>query len=607
MPQYEISFKSEKYPFLYINTAKDLEELFPRLMEVEGLIALDTETMARHPYRAFKMAALHPEQSQIRLIQLFTGRTAIVIDCLKCGVEDTAAILRPFLLSKKFIGHNAIFDLQFFLQDPWYLPHMNIGCTLQSSRIIYHARHPKDGAVHSLKALTASLLDFDLPKEVQASNWGVPELTYEQLEYAAFDAVCTYKLAERFAPHIEHLNLWRTYELLKNAQTPIARMQLNGIRLNVDRHHVMMREWANQVWEARKHLMTITGLERITAHTVAAYLEKNLDDLVLSVWPRTEQGKLQTDAHTFADFSFHPIVAPFSRFQKLDKLCSTYGASLIEQRSPADGKLHTNFNLTGARTGRLSSSKPNLQQAPRDREFRANFIPDEGYKFVVADFNQIELRVAAELSQDEMMLQAYEKGIDLHALTASIVGKKALNDVTKEDRQMAKAVNFGFLFGLGAGKFSHYARKSYGVAVSAEEAHEAIQAFRTTYSGYYKWQMDQARRGAETLLTETPCGKKRRLDEGNTYGTAMNHPVQGGAAEVLLHSLVRLEKAVRKNWQLVSTVHDEIIIAVPFEEVKEGKEVLLGSMMEGFKDVFPHGITNNLVEAKAGANWAEAK
>lgn len=172
---------------------------------------------------------------------------------------------------------------------------------------------------------------------------------------------------------------------------------------------------------------------------------------------------------------------------------------------------------------------------------------------------------------------------------------------------MAKAVNFGFLFGLGSKKFSHYAKKSYGADVSPEEATQAIKTFRQTYAGYHAWQKRQAEQAAISLTVRTPCGKLRRLDADNTYGTAMNHPVQGGAAECMLYALVYLQNHISDGAKLLNCVHDEIIVECEPEEAEDMKGWIQEAMIHGFNEVFPKGITRGICEVGMGKNWGEQR
>ena len=607
-PQFDIEFLGVKYPASYITNINGASLALSSLAGAD-VIGIDTETKPKPEYINYPEAGLSPHLAELALIQMFDGKRSYVFDVQKLGGAFLKELL-PFLERERFVAHYAQFDLQFFMLLG--VKSMNIGCTRIATRLLYHATYPTDeGLSAKLDDTVKIFLKADISKKLQVSNWGA-ELTFEQIQYAAIDAVAVYKLAEKLSKGIHKFGLERIYKLTKESQFPIVEMQLNGIKFNTERHKILLQQWRNELYESRKELAALTGLEQFTGHTIAGWLSEKLTEDELALWPKTESGKLATDAHVFADFSYLPIVQPFARFQKATKLTSTYGKALVDLINPETNRLHSNFNLCGARTGRLSSSRPNSQQFPRDNEFRSCFIAEPGNVLVRADFNQIEIRVAAELSRDEQMLRAYREGIDIHALTASQVTRKPIAQVSKADRQLAKAINFGFMFGLGAKKFAHYAKKSYGVEVTQDEAFTAVDAFRDTYEGYRTWQVNQANTAAKTMTVRTPCAKLRALSTDNCYGASMNTPVQGGAAECMLYSLVYLYHALKASpklaqVKLVNCVHDEIIVECPEELAGTVSEVINSCMTDGFLSVFPEGITRGIVAVAYGSNWSEAK
>lgn len=604
---FEVEFIGKKYPAHYVTSIPFAEQCVSTLMEREGVFAVDTETAAKPEYRHIKTAALSPHLGRIRLLQIFDGETSYVFDLF----HVPAAVFVELLSTKQWIAHNAMFDLGFFKAIG--VKDMNIGCTFIISKLLIHAVYPTDsGAQASLAAMCESILGSKVLKALQVSDWSNVELTYEQVEYAAIDAIAVMLIAQHLAKGMKKYGLERVYQLYKRAQHPLISMQLNGIGIDFNAHKKLIVEWRDALYTAKKEVLKITGLDELTSAKIAAYLETTLPPKLLRDWPRTPTGtRLSTNAGVLAEFGHIPVVKPFLEYQKKEKLSSTYGNALLKYVNPATNKIHTSFKLCGARTGRLSSASPNLQNQPRDGTVRALFVPDEGCTFIRADYSQIEIRVGAELSQDREMLKAYRTGVDIHTLTASIVSRKPIDKVTKEDRQAGKAIVFGNMFGIGASKFSHYASINYGVDVTEDQAAEMIHAFRTLYSGYHDWQMQQARNGAKTKLTTTPMGKLRRLPDDNTFGNSMNTPVQGGASECMLSALCILYDIIRDTRvKLINTVHDEVLVQVPSEHVDDIMAVdaaIKDSMVEGFLEVFPNGITNNIVESNYGKSWQEAK
>lgn len=609
------TFDKQSYECVYVVTPFLAQEILNRWAEKgENLYAIDIETMAHPQFKYLKTAALSPLTSRIRLMQVYDGETTYVFDLLKIENDE---MFVPFLTSNRFVAHFAVFELSFFRMLG--AANMQMGCTCIMLKLLFHACYPTDKNLSaSLESAVNIYFGVPLKKGMQRSDWSVRELTFEQIEYAAIDAISVYRLAEKMAPAIQKNKMERIYKLYRGAQHPLTEMSLNGIGLDQEHHRSLIEDWRANLRQTKEEMVQATGLKKVTPHSVAAWLEENLDVETYNVWPETEgSGKLSTSADTFADFDWLPIVKPLAKYQKAVKLTTVYGEKLANHCSHFDKRIHAKFDISGARTGRLSSSKPNLQNLPRQKKgesiessIRSAFVPRPGWIFLDADYSQIELRVAAEISQDQVMLDAFANGIDLHALTASRILEKLISEVTKDERQMAKAFNFGLLFGLGAAKFSHYAKKSYGVETDHEGAIHAIAVFRSLYPGYRQWQIEQGRNCKSSGYVRTPCGKLRCLHPDETYGAGLNTPIQGGAAECMLYSIIFLYERLFVGGfqaQFVNCVHDELLIECPLEEVDSVSALVVEEMTRGYLEVFPQGITNNLVEVKTGYSWAAAK
>ena len=250
---------------------------------------------------------------------------------------------------------------------------------------------------------------------------------------------------------------------------------------------------------------------------------------------------------------------------------------------------------------------------PRDPEFRALFSAAAGMCLVVADYSQIELRVAALLSKDKAMLDAYRSGEDLHRKTAAAVLGIDPTSVTKEQRRMAKAVNFGLLYGQGAEGLSRYAKASYGLDMTVEEAERARNAFHRAYPQLHRWQTRTAGEAKRLNRVNTPGGRVRDFSSeknGYRYTESLNTPVQGSAAEVLLETLAVLDKHLSGlNAKLVNIIHDELVLEVATKDAEAAKLAVEQAMIEGYLAIFPDAedTTQNLVEAHIRINWEAAK
>jgi DNA polymerase-1 len=256
----------------------------------------------------------------------------------------------------------------------------------------------------------------------------------------------------------------------------------------------------------------------------------------------------------------------------------------------------------------MTCKAPNLQQTPH--ELRAYIKPKEGHVLIKADFSQIELRIAAAVAKDKRMLQAFRDGTDLHRLTASLILSKPLDQVSKEERQMAKALNFGLLYGMGAESLRAYALSNYGVSLSPEQAKEYRERFFRTYEGLERWHRETKRKLKEAenrggIVVETLAGRKRRVE---SLTTALNTPIQGTGADGLKAAVAvyykwLLERGLWGKVRIVLLVHDEIVVEAPEPLALEATLLLTEAMREGMGAI----VKGVPIEVEAGiyADWGQ--
>jgi DNA polymerase-1 len=256
-----------------------------------------------------------------------------------------------------------------------------------------------------------------------------------------------------------------------------------------------------------------------------------------------------------------------------------------------------------------------VQQTPRRADFRALFAAPAGRSFVIADFGQMELRVAAVLAGEERMLEAFRAGLDLHAVTAATLLGKAPEAVSKAERQLPKSINFGMLFGMGASGLMGYAKSTYGVTLTPEEATRHRDAWLAAYPAIARWQRKVDREGRRALCVRTVAGRERRWPttarsdpEAYRMTEAVNFPVQGSAAEALLAALGRLDAELSGaglDVVPVLAVHDEVILEASEADAPTAALILERSMRDGALDLFSGMPTRGLVEARIGRSWAD--
>lgn len=299
------------------------------------------------------------------------------------------------------------------------------------------------------------------------------------------------------------------------------------------------------------------------------------------------------------------------RTAQLDKLLSTY-AHWSREFLADDGRLHPHLHPLATDSGRFACSQPNLQQVPAEHTapgMRGCFVPAPGMVLVVADYAQIELRVAAALAPCEAMRAVFRAGRDPHRATASTLARKPEVEVTAHERKLAKAVNFGFLFGMGARRFQEYAKNNYGLDLSAAAAQAARDAFFATFPGIAAWHRRigglEHRSQTEPITVTTALGRRKRFAAGHfSFNAALNIPVQGTAAEGFKKAMIDLHAALGPiGGRGILCVHDEYIAEVPEDRADEARALVQRTMEAAMSAVVPQ--VPIVADARVARSWAE--
>jgi len=424
--QFTVDFAGTSYPAFYLTERVDAEKAILKMMESKEILAADCETAPLPQYRHFPEAALSPHLASPRLFQMFTGKGAVVLDIYKTG---PLPLLGKLFEERPSVFHNMNFDLKMLMN--WYgVQYPDMHCTAIMARCCFQAMYPIFKSA-SLKDVAKLIFKEDVIKHAGASDWSMPELTFEQVQYAAKDAIIQRRIFDKLSEWMEKLNLLKCYEVYRKAQIVMSRMELNGISFDEATHKNNIVKWRQEMSDARDELEAMTGIRTITDSKIGEWLKKSLPEDVISLWPRTEStdteknfaegtDKLAVNSDALVNFSHLDIVKPFSKFQKTKKLCTSFGMNLIHQINPATKKIHAHYTICGARTGRASCSNPNFQNQPRDPEMRKVYTASPGYEMMVSDFSQIEVRIFAEYAKEEKMLVAFEKGLDIYKYTACL-------------------------------------------------------------------------------------------------------------------------------------------------------------------------------------------
>ena len=390
----------------------------------------------------------------------------------------------------------------------------------------------------------------------------------------------------------------------------LARMEELGIGVDVA-ELTRLRDELTANCERLRSLVHEAAGEEFNVNSTKQLREVLFEKLGLTPGKKTKTG-FSTDASTLERLrDDHPVVAHLLAYREVEKLRSTYGEGLLAEAGPGD-RIRATFNQTVARTGRLSSDAPNLHNIPvrteAGRAFRRAFVPIDGYTLLVADYNQIELRVIAHLADDPGLIAAFEAGDDIHTAVAARTWGIDPSEVTSEVRNRAKMVAYGLAYGMEAYGLSQR------LGSSVDEANEILESYFAAFPSvrdYMERTVDEARQKG---YTETLFGRRRRIPELSSPNfnvrqaaerQAMNAGIQGLAADVFKVALIRIDDRLRADGsasRLVLQVHDEVILEVPTNEVAD-VEAMVRSEMTGAYDL----RVELAVEVATGATWAHAK
>jgi DNA polymerase-1 len=582
-------------------------------------------------------AGLDPHRSAVRLAQLYGGGEV-------CLVLDTKLVplqaLAPVLGRRKMVIHNAAFELAF-------LNHAAIAvdsfeCTMQAAGLMLGTRRRSldDAALH--------YLHIELPKDLQLSDWGATVLSPGQLAYAALDAVAALKLWPMLHGDIITAGRAGAYVLQREAIPPTVRMQARGVLLDRTAHRQQLDRWNAERSETHQVFLQLHGTPLPeTPRQIAALLGRVLSPEAFSNWPCTgKTGVLSTSKVHLKRHAGIPEIALVLTNRRLGKLLSTFGA-VLAARAHTDGRICASFNLAEAKTGRMSCSDPNLQQLPRDREVRNWFVAAPANLLVVGDFSTVELRSFAEISGDAVMRDDFANSVDLHAQQAAAMNGIAIAAVTKEQRNGAKAINFGIIYGAGGVGLAASAWANYGIVLTPGEARAARDRFFARYRVGADWMRlntDVCRRRGfiaignygRVIMAEWEsqpvqpayCPRDddddeesedeedgywppaRRTVSALKYTLCCNAPVQGACAEIGMGVMILVDRMLTEvgiPGRLVLAVHDEWVLEVPEERAKEAATLLERAMVQAFSEYFPKAPVNGLVDVKIVRAWGEAK
>ena len=453
---------------------------------------------------------------------------------------------------------------------------------------------------YALEGLYADFLD------------AVPPVASEALPSVAIEALCAASLAPALRSRLDADGSGGVFADIEMPLIPVlARMERCGVGVDTGVLQALGEETRAGIAALRAKIYELAGEEFVvdSPKQLSAVL---FEKLGLPPQKKTKTG-LSTDASVLAALApLHPIADKIVAYRELTKLTSTY-IDALPRMLGSDGRLHTSFNQTVAATGRLSSSNPNLQNIPvrteLGRRIRAAFVPGRpGDVMVSADYSQIELRILAHLAQDAGLIEAFTSGEDFHTATAARVFGVAPADVDPGMRAKAKAVNFGIVYGQSAHGLGDSLKIGYA------EAQEMIDRYYAAYPGVRRYLDETVAQAHQDGFATTMFGRKRRIPElrSSNYNlrsfgerTAMNHPMQGSAADIMKLAMIEMDRVLRASQMqtiMVLQVHDELVFEVPAGEVEQ----VTGLVKQAMGGVVDIGVPLD-VSVGSGPNWADAK
>ena len=533
--------------------------------------------------------------------------------------ENTQEILnefRPFFENEAIekIGHNIKHNIKIL-----YNFSIKVKGTLFDTMLAHYLLNPD--MRHNLNVLSETYLNYQ-PTSLESliGKKGKNQLLLQSVElkkqadYAVEIADLTFQLKAVFEKDLKENNLTKLYnEIEIPLLSVLASMELEGIKMDAEFLNSLSEKLVEDIQKLEKSIYSEAAIEFNLASP------KQLGDVLfehlkLVAKPKkTKTGQYATGEEILSKLaSEHQIVREILEWRGLVKLKNTYVDALPNEINKKTGRIHTTYNQAVAATGRLSSNNPNLQNIPirteRGRQVRKAFVPrDENYILVAADYSQIELRIIAALSEDDSMIASFKRGEDIHAATAAKIFNVPLNEVTREQRSDAKAVNFGIIYGQGAFTLAQQLNKSRA------EAKELIESYYANFPKLKQYIANQVDLARDNGYVETILGRRRYLKNINSHNAivragdernAVNAPIQGSAADIIKIAMIKIDALLNEGnykTKMLLQVHDELVFDMHKDELGILKPLIIQEMENAFEFSVP--LTVDLGE---GQNWLEA-
>ena len=600
------SAKTTQHDYQLVETEADIKAL-AELLSKQKQFVFDTETTNIDVYSAELVGlSFAIKAHEAWYLPMPTNRE----EC-----QEKLELLRPLFEDENIlkIGQNLKYDISMLVQYGIAVKGKMFDTMLAHYLLEPEQRHNMDYLAEVyLNYITIPIEDLIGKGRQQKTMREVPiELVKE---YAAEDADITLQLYEKLLPLLKENGVEKLFYEIEMPLVPVlSRMEANGVKIDTQNLQQISEEFGGEIHKIEEEIYELAG----TPFNIAS--PKQLGEILFEKLKidekakKTKTGQYATGEEVLQKLSHkHPIIQKILDYRSFTKLKSTYLDALPALVNPKDGLIHTSYNQAVTATGRLSSNNPNLQNIPvrteKGREIRRAFVPRSSqYTLLAADYSQIELRIIAHLSQDPAMVADFNLGHDIHAATAAKVFHVPMDQVTKEQRSRAKAVNFGIIYGMSA----------FGLAermeLSRSEAADIIKKYFEEYAGIKEYMNRSIALAKERGYAETILGRRRYLRDINGSNSvvrgfaernAINAPIQGSSADMIKIAMIGIHQEMRKlkmQSKMILQVHDELVFDAHLDELNELKSIVENKMVNALSLSVPV-----VVEMNTGMNWLEA-
>ena len=605
--------KITKKNYLLIKNENEIENWLKDAEEI-GEFAIDTETNSLDPHQA-KLVGIS--------ISNYIGKACYIPINHKNGKnlieKRVLKILKPYLEDKsiKKIGQNIKFDYIIF-----YLRGVNINSMEDTMLMSYVLDAGKNR--HNMDTLSEIHLGHKTIQFKDLVGTGKKKITFDEVDldiakdYAAEDADITYRLYKIFLKSLRAENLVNIYEIFEKPLIKIlALMEINGIKLDKSFLKKLSIKFADKIYQIEKKIYKISKKE-FNIGSTKQLGEIMYNELKISSLKKTKKGSFATSATVLENLAFkgHELPKLVLDWRQASKLKNTYSDSLPEHLNPKTNRIHTSFLLAATTTGRLASSDPNLQNIPikteDGKDIRKAFISEKNNKLISADYNQIEMRILADLADVKELKKAFLNNEDIHSLTASQVFGVNIKKVDLDMRRKAKAINFGIIYGIS----------QYGLAkqigVTNNEAENFLNSYFMKFPEIKDYMANTIKYCRKSGYVSNIFGRKTHIIGINDKNfnvrnfqerAAINAPIQGSASEIMRLAMIRINDEIlikkKEKLKMLLQIHDELIFESDVNDVNESSKLIKDTMTSVKNSEFHSFSIPLLVDINMGDNWGE--